>query len=109
MCVAAGSLGASAPETAPRPIYPPNPANGDWSVLKDPAARTDPWDRVKYIPIGGDDRFITLAGEIRFRPEGFRIKATGTTRSVRDNYFLQRYLFGADVHLGPRVRVFTDR
>ncbi|MCX6550920.1 MAG: alginate export family protein [Acidobacteria bacterium] len=90
-----------------RPAYQPNAANEDWSALKNPANRTDWWDWAKYIPFGNEG-FVTLSSEIRFRPEGFRLKGSETLPSVRDNYLLQRYLFGADVRLGPRVRVFTE-
>jgi hypothetical protein len=90
-----------------RPPYQPNAANEDWSALKDPANRTDFWDWAKYISFGGD-RFMTLSSEIRFRPEGFRLKGSDKIPHVRDNYLLQRYLFGADVRFGPRVRVFTE-
>jgi len=94
-------------KVAQRPPFQPNAANEDWSSLKDPAKRTDFWDWAKYIPLGGDG-FITLSSEIRFRPEGFRLKGSDTIPHVRDNYFLQRYLFGADVRFSPRARFFTE-
>ena len=60
-------------------VYRPNLADEDWSFLKDPAKRIDWWDPVKYIPLGEhDDWYMTLSGEIRFRPEGFRIRPTDT-------------------------------
>jgi hypothetical protein len=90
-----------------RPSFLPNAANEDWSALKDPSRRTDVWDWAKYISFGGD-RFLTLSGEIRFRPEGFRLKGSDTIPHVRDNYLLQRYLFGADVRFSPQVRFFTE-
>jgi len=93
---------------AQRPAFMPNAANEDWSALVDPAKRTDFWDWAKYIPFGGGDGFITLSSEIRFRPEGFRLKGSDTIPHVRDNYFLQRYLFGADVRFSPRARFFTE-
>jgi len=92
----------------PRPAYLPNPAAEDWSFLKDPSQKTDFWDHLKYISLGAENRFLTLSGEIRFRPEGFRIRAIGDRPSLRDTYLLQRYLFGADLHLGPRVRFFGE-
>jgi hypothetical protein len=95
-------------KVAQRPPFQPNAANEDWSSLKDPAKRTDFWDWAKYIPLGGGDGFITLSSEIRFRPEGFRLKGSDTIPHVRDNYFLQRYLFGADVRFSPRARFFTE-
>jgi len=88
--------------------YLPNPANEDWSFLSDVSKRNDFWDPLKYIPLGNENRYLTLSGEIRFRPEGFRIRGIGEIPSTRDTYFLQRYLFGADLHLGPRFRLFAE-
>ena len=42
------------------------------------------------------------------RPEGFRVRETPLRPGTIDNYFLQRYLFGTDVRLGSRVRVFAE-
>lgn len=78
-------------------------ADEDWSFLKT-APKLDVWDPMKYVPLGLDDWFMTLSGEVRFRPEGFRVRSTGAI----DNYLLQRYLFGADLHFGTRARVFTE-
>ena len=78
-------------------------ADEDWSFLKD-TPHTDVWDPVKYMPFGNGERFVTLSGEVRYRPEGFRIRSTKTV----DNYLLQRYLFGADIHLGARTRAFAE-
>ena len=90
-------------------IYRPNLADEDWSFLKDPAKRIDWWDRVKYIPLGDrDDWYVTLSGEIRYRPEGFRIRPTDTAPATRDQYLLQRYLFGSDLHFGTRTRVYVE-
>jgi len=90
-------------------VYRPNLADEDWSFLKDPAKRIDWWDPVKYIPLGEhDDWYMTLSGELRFRPEGFRIRPTDTSPAGRDQYVLQRYLFGADLHFGARTRVYVE-
>jgi hypothetical protein len=88
--------------------YETNLADEDWSFLKEPSKRVDWWDPVKYVPMGHEDWYLTLAGEVRYRGEGFRIKATDTTPSVSDQYLLQRYLFGADFHFGNRIRVYTE-
>ena len=87
--------------------YQSDPADEDWSFLKD-APRTDAWDRLKYIPLGRDGWFTTLSGEVRYRPEGFRVRSTAARPGTIDNYLLQRYLFGADVHFGTRMRVFGE-
>ena len=89
-------------------IYLPNLAEEDWSFLKDRSKSVDFWDPVKYISLGAEDRFLTLAGEIRFRPEGFRIRGTGDIPTTRDGYLLQRYLLGADFHLNRRFRFYTE-
>ena len=66
------------------------------------------WDPLKYIPLGSEDRYMTLSGELRYRPEGLRIRGVGERPNTTDNYLLQRYLFGADLHLGKRFRVFAE-
>src|SRR6185503_10750044 len=81
----------AAAQTAPANPYRQNPADEDWTFLKT-AAKTDVWDPAKYIPLGRDDWSLSLSGEIRFRPEGFRVRETAS----RDGYLLQRYLFGSE-------------
>lgn len=101
----------SRPRIAPPPpprTYLPNPADEDWSFLADETKRLDFWDPIKYIRLGESERFMTLSGEIRFRPEGLRIRGVGERPTTTDNYLLQRYLFGADVHVHRRVRVFAE-
>jgi hypothetical protein len=51
---------------------------------------------------------MTVSGEVRYRPEGFRIRPSATRESTIDNYFLQRYLLGAGVHFNQRARVFLE-
>ena len=112
LLVATIFLGSLAPvsfgQTTAFRIYLPNPAEEDWSFLKDRNKRADFWDPLKYISLGAEDRFLTLSGEIRFRPEGFRIRGIGDIPSTRDGYFLQRYLFGADLHLNQRFRFYGE-
>jgi len=93
----------AAAQTAPANPYRPNPADEDWTFLKT-AAKTDVWDPAKYIPLGRDDWSLSLSGEIRFRPEGFRVRETAR----RDGYLLQRYLFGSELRMGRRFRVFAE-
>jgi len=65
---------AAAAQTTNR-VYRPNPADEDWSFLKD-GPRADIWDPAKYIRLGRDNWFMTASGEIRVRPEGFRVRPT---------------------------------
>jgi hypothetical protein len=87
--------------------YRTNPADEDWTFLKT-APKTDRWDPLKYIPLGPEDWSLTLSGELRLRPEGFRVRETADRDSVRDNYLLQRYLAGADLRMGRNFRVFGE-
>ena len=87
--------------------YLPDRADEDWSFLKD-VPKVEFWDTLKYVPLGRDDRFMTLSGEVRYRSEGFRVRETLARPATVDNYLLQRYLFGADVHFNPRARVFVE-
>src|SRR6516162_2839214 len=55
----AGSLKAQTPDPTPlnapqpgvRPPLTPFPRYEDWSFLRDPALRVDPYDRLKFIPL----------------------------------------------------------
>jgi hypothetical protein len=96
-----------AAQEVPTRVYLPDRADEDWSFLKT-AARIDVWDPLKYIALPREDWFVTLSGEIRYRPEGFRIRPTEERPSTSDGYLLQRYLAGADVRLGPRARLFAE-
>jgi hypothetical protein len=50
-----------------RPMYVPlDRSEEDWSFLKDPELRTDPWDPLKYIALrDAPGWYLTLAGEER--------------------------------------------
>lgn len=39
----------------------------DWRSMRDPAKRDNVFDRLKFIPIGSDDVYLTLSGELRAR------------------------------------------
>jgi hypothetical protein len=88
--------------------YLSNRADEDWSFLRDASLKKDFWDPLKYIPLGGENRYLTVSGEIRFRPEGFRIRGLEGAASTSDLYLLQRYLVGADLHLTSRFRFFSE-
>jgi hypothetical protein len=101
-----GTSGA-AQETSSTRLYLPDRADEDWSFLKD-APKTDLWDPLKYLGLGREDWFVTLSAEVRYRPEGFRVRASDSRPGTVDNYLLQRYLFGADAHFGRRARLFGE-
>lgn len=88
--------------------YRPNIADEDWSFLENKALRADVFDPVKYISLWNGRSYLTLGGEVRIRPEGFRLHADPGQNGRSDNYVFQRYLFATDWHLGQRFRAFGE-
>ncbi len=78
----------------------------DWTKYRDPSKRDDVLDRLKYIPIAGDDVYLTLSGE-------FRVRVNHTTNpNLRDRegqrQDINRIVGGADLHLGDHVRLYGE-
>lgn len=81
----------------------------DFSYLKDPSKRTDPFDPLKYIPLAGrEDWFLTLGGEARERYEYFNNRSFGGGTQDRNGYLLQRYMFFSDLQVGHHFRIFSE-
>lgn len=99
--VKAGTGGAYTP-----PPYTPVRWNEDYSALKDPGKRSDFFDPIKYIPLGPDGFYLSLGGQLRERYEYFENNNFGAGDQDDDGYFLHRWLFHADLRLGPNVRLF---
>lgn len=83
-------------------------ADEDYSYLRDPAKRSGAWwEPLKYIPLNeAGDRYLTIGDEIRLRYEHFEDDAIGSPQQPDDDYWRFRALPYADLHLGPRLRVF---
>ena len=96
-----------APSPTPPP-YQPQRYDEDWGFLSDPGRRSEPLDRLKYIPLHYREWYVSLGGEARWRFEHFSEFAFGAGPQDGNGYWLQRYLLHADWHLGQRVRVFTQ-
>jgi hypothetical protein len=91
------------------PPYQPLRFDEDWSYLKDAAKRTEPLDKLKYIPLGNREGwYISLGGEARARYEYFNQANFGAGAQDANGYAMQRYLLHADWHFGQHVRVFTQ-
>jgi len=102
-----GAPGGPALQEPARPaidwIYP---WKEDWSVLANPALRTDPFDPIKYIRIGSDPKsYLSFGATIRQRFESVSLRLTPLQP---DDYLLDRMQVHADLHLGPHVQVFTQ-
>ena len=108
-----GQPGVPAPESprpgtdgGPPPPYAPLRQNEDYSFLKDPARRTDPFDSIKYIPLNDSgDWYLSFGGQARYRYELFNNNNFGVGPQDDDGFHLGRFLGHADLHLGP-VRGF---
>lgn len=99
--------------TAPKP-YSAVRWDEDYSYLKDPAARTDYTDPLKYIRLGADDVYLSVGGQVRERYEFFNnylfsppaTSAAGPQDD--DGYFLTRLLVHADLHATQYFRLFVQ-
>src|SRR5215208_2611904 len=112
----AAAAGAPA-QTSPKPgsgSGPPGPYTSvrwseDYSYLKDPALRTDPFDALKYIPLNdAGDWYLSLGGQARGRYEFFNDNTFGAGRQDGNGYFLSRLLAHADLHMGEHLRGFLQ-
>lgn len=78
----------------------------DWRKMRDPAQRDDPLDRLKYIPLGSDDVYLTLSGELRLR-----MNTTSNPQAIELPYQRQdayRVFLGADLHFGEHIRAYGE-
>lgn len=81
----------------------------NWSILREPAARTDRWDSLKFIAIGPNDEwYVTVGGEARSFYEYYRNYNWGAGVQDKNGFLLHRFIGSADVHLGARTRVFVE-
>ena len=85
----------------------------DYSHLADPdqppEQDRDVFDPVKFVPLNdGGTSYLTLHGEWRERLEVTDNAALAFNGTGSDTVLLHRVLLGADLHLGPSVRIFTQ-
>jgi hypothetical protein len=81
----------------------------DYSYLKDPAARTNIFDSLKYVPLNErDGMYLTVGGQLRDRYEYFQNSTFGSGVQDHNGYNLLRAMVNTDLHLGPSMRVFVQ-
>src|SRR3954471_8343943 len=80
----------------------------DYSTLANPAYRTDPFDPLKYVPLGWDEAYLSLGGQARYRFDYFNNLNFGRGPQDEDGFHLVRLLGHADVHLGRNARGFVE-
>ncbi|OAV54510.1 hypothetical protein A6U98_03015 [Rhizobium sp. WYCCWR10014] len=96
---------------AKRPTMKLDRSQEDWSLLADPNLRTQPLDRLKYIPLFpfDPDSYISLGVNIREVFDVSDAPAFGTVAvNPEDSFLLQRAQFHIDVHLNENWQLFTQ-
>jgi hypothetical protein len=80
----------------------------NWSVLADPAMRTEPLDNLKYIPLNPNDpqSYISLGMNLRERFESNGAPSFGVGHQPTQNYVIQRYEIDADIHPNANWQIF---
>lgn len=77
----------------------------DWSRLQELSTRQG-YDSLKFIPFSkSGDLFLSIGGQLRLRSESWWNFGFGDSS---DSYGLSRLRLHADLHLGPRFRVFVE-
>ena len=79
----------------------------DWSFLKDPSLRQDPWDPLKYIPLGSDGWYLSIGGGAREVLEQVGNDNWGK-QNYTNTFFLERYVLHTDWHFGKYFRVYLE-
>ena len=95
-------------EQAKRPEYQQLRYNEDWSFLRDKSKREDYLDRIKYIPLGRENWYVTIGGEIRPFYEYFKNEDFGEEPQDPNGFWLNRLMLHADWRFGRRFRVFSQ-
>lgn len=79
----------------------------DWSYLRDPAARKDFFDPVKFVRLSDDgSAYLTLSAEARLRSETYSNPGLRNVESQDSE--LVRTFIGADLHLGEHIRGYGE-
>lgn len=68
----------------------------------------NPYRKIKYIPLDTNRSYLSLGGEVRYQYFRFKNPGWGTEPEDRDGFILNRLLAHADVHIGKRVRIFSQ-
>src|SRR5215813_11741936 len=107
VCAAFALAAAIQAQTEPVRTYTLLREDEDWSFLKDPSLRQDPWDRLKYIPLGREGWFLTIGGEAREAFERVGNDNWGK-QPYTNTFFLERYMLHTDWHFGKHLRAFVQ-
>jgi hypothetical protein len=107
----ASTIADPAPNPAPtRPAIGFNRWQEDWSVLADPALRTQPFDALKYIPLSKTNpkSYLSWGANLRERFERIDAPAFGTGPQHGDSYLIQRAEIHADLRPNEHWQIFAQ-
>jgi Alginate export len=96
-----------APQPGVRPPLSPFPRYEDWSFLRDPSLRVDPYDRLKFIPLNkSGTNYLTFGLESRTE---FQYLSNNNWGAGPQNsgVVLVRLMPDIDLRLGDHARVFV--
>ncbi len=79
----------------------------DWRFLRC-SARTDRWDRIKYLPFRHEHSYLSLGGNVRAVYESYDHQYWGDGPQDERGWLVHHYLFHGDLHLAPSVRFFAE-
>jgi hypothetical protein len=99
---------AAAPCEQKRPILQPLRYDEDWSLLSEANCKKELLDQIKYLPLGRQEWYLSVGGEIRYKYENYENSGFGSDPETSSGYILQRYLLHTDWHFGSRLRLFTQ-
>ena len=81
----------------------------DWSALRDPKLRDDPFDPLKFIALNDDKSItLTLSGESRLKNWFENRPFLGQQKPDDSGRMTLRNIVGADLHLGDHLRVYGE-
>jgi hypothetical protein len=81
----------------------------DHSYLKNPSARKDFFDPIKYVQLNSaGDQYLSFGGQARERFDYFNNSSFGAGAQDEDGFWLTRLLAHVDAHFGKNVRFFLQ-
>ena len=95
--------------SGPAPTFPQMTYDEDDGYFSSPDCRTKLLDRLKFIPLRGDNEsyYLSFGAFIRDRGEYFSNQDWGSG-PAGNAYLMQRYFVDTDLHLGERFRFFGE-
>jgi len=78
----------------------------DWSAP--PAKDASILERIRHIPLGGENTYLSIGGEARYYYQNSAHTALGTRADDGDFLVLERIRLIGDLHVGPDFRLYTE-